>query len=202
MNYKESFLDYLQFEKRYSDHTILSYRTDLDQFDKFCNEERGGSDLTGTDVKRIRSWVVCLMESGRSARSVNRKISTLKSFYKFLMREQHIHINPMDKVLSPKLSKKLPSFVESEKMDLLLDEYDFGEDFSGKRNRLIIEILYITGMRQAELIGLKDCDVDLFELNIKVTGKRNKQRIVPFDRAYMDVIRSYIELRNKKFPER
>ena len=137
MNYKESFLDYLQFEKRYSDHTILSYSTDLEQFEGFCIEETGGSDLTRVDGKLVRSWVIRLMDSGKSARSVNRKISTLKSFYKFLMREQHIQISPMDKVLSPKLNKKLPSFVESEKMDLLLDEHDFGEDFSGYRNRLI-----------------------------------------------------------------
>lgn len=188
MNYKESFLDYIQFEKRYSDHTILSYRTDLEQFEEFVREEKDSSDLSAADGKLIRSWVIQLMDSGQSARTVNRKISTLKSFYKFLMREQHININPMAKVLSPKQSKKLPAFVEADKMDLLLDEYEFGDDFRGVRNRLIIEVLYITGMRQAELIGLKDRDIDLTELQIKVTGKRNKQRILPFDRAYLDVI--------------
>jgi len=202
MNYKESFLDYLQFEKRYSDHTILSYRTDLEQFEGYFTEEGAGSDLSTGSVRIIRSWVIHLMESGQSARSVNRKISTLKSFYKFLMREQHIQINPMDKVLRPKLSKKLPSFVDADKMDLLLDEYEFGEDFSGYRNRLIIEILYITGMRRAELIGLEDGDVDMYELNIRVTGKRNKQRVVPFDRTYLDVIKRYLVLRNEKFPQR
>jgi len=202
MNYKESFLDYIQFEKRYSDHTILSYRTDLDQFEGYFTDEGAGSDLSTGSVRIIRSWVIHLMESGQSARSVNRKISTLKSFYKFLMREQHIQINPMDKVLSPKLSKKLPSFVDADKMDLLLDEYEFGEDFNGYRNRLIIEILYITGMRQAELIGLEDGDIDMYELNIRVTGKRNKQRVVPFDRTYLDVIKRYLALRNEKFPQR
>ncbi|MCK4745425.1 MAG: site-specific integrase, partial [Bacteroidales bacterium] len=201
MNYKESFLDYLQFEKRYSDHTILSYRTDLDQFEEYLGEKNSGSDFTRADAKLIRSWVVYLMESGQTARTVNRKISTLKSFYKFLMREGHINSNPMGKVLSPKLSKKLPSFVESDKMDILLDEYDFGEDFAGTRNKLIIEILYITGMRQAELIGLEDRDMNLFEQNIRVTGKRNKQRIVPFDRAYLGVIRRYLGLRNEEFPD-
>ncbi len=201
MNYKESFLDYLQFEKRYSDHTILSYKTDLDQFDLYVNDESGGSDLSGADVKLIRSWVVQLMESGKSARTVNRKISALKSFYRFMMRGQYINVNPMDKVLSPKSSKRLPSFVEEDKMDMLLDEYEFGQDFSGIRNRLIIEMLYITGMRQAELINLADRDIDLFEQNIKVFGKRNKERIVPFERAYLGVIRSYIDLRNKKFAE-
>lgn len=200
MNYKESFLDYLQFEKRYSDHTILAYKTDLDQFERFFNEENGGYDLSLADVKLIRSWVVRLMESGQSARTVNRKITTLKSFYKFLMREQHIDINPMDKVISPKLSKKLPAFVEADKMDMLLDDYEFGEDFRGIRNRLIIEILYITGMRQAELIKLECRHIDLYEQNIRVHGKRNKERIIPFDRAYLGVIRSYLDLRNEKFP--
>ncbi len=202
MNYNESFLDYLRFEKRYSDHTILSYRTDLGQFEGFFKEQGGGSDHTQADARFIRSWVIHLMESGQSARTVNRKISTLKSFYKFLMREQHIQKNPMDKVLSPKLSKKLPSFVEADKMDLLLDEYDFGDDFRGIRNRLVIELLYITGMRQAELISLEDRDIDFFELNIRVTGKRNKQRIVPFDRAYLDVMKHYMELRDEAFPLR
>jgi len=202
MNYKESFLDYLQFEKRYSDHTILSYRTDLEQFERYLTDEGAGSDLSTGSVRIIRSWVIYLMESGQSPRSVNRKISTLKSFYKFLMREQYIQINPMDKVLSPKQSKKLPSFVDADKMDLLLDEYEFGEDFSGYRNRLIIEILYITGMRQAELIGLEDGDIDMYELNIRVTGKRNKQRVVPFDRTYLEVIKRYLALRNEKFPHR
>ncbi len=108
----------------------------------------------------------------------------------------------MDKVLSPKQSKKLPAFVEADKMDQLLDGYDFGIDFRGVRNRLIIELLYITGMRQAELIGLRDSDVDLYELTITVTGKRNKQRSVPFDLAYKEVIRSYLDLRNENFPGR
>jgi integrase/recombinase XerC len=202
MNYKESFLDYLRFEKRYSEHTILSYKTDLGQIEAFAGGEANGSGLTAADGKLIRSWVFHLMESGQSARTVNRKISTLKSFYKFLMREQLIKKNPMDKVMSPKLNKRLPSFVEEEKMDLLLDEYEFGEDFSGYRNRLIIELLYITGMRESELIHLEDRDMDLFEQNIRVTGKRNKQRIVPFDRAYLDVIRRYINLRDEAFPHR
>jgi integrase/recombinase XerC len=200
MNHKESFLDYLQSEKRYSGHTVLSYRTDIDQFEAFLNEEEEGADPAEADGKMIRSWVIRLMESGQSPRTVNRKISTLKSFYKYLLRERCIQANPMDKVLSPKQSKKLPSFVEEDKMDLLLDEYDFGEDFKGIRNRLIIEVLYITGMRQAELIGLRDKDLNLAEKSIRVTGKRNKQRIVPFDEAYLEIMKRYLQLRNENFP--
>ena len=201
MNYKESFLDYLQFEKRYSGHTILSYRTDLEQFKTFLAEAAGEVEMTTADFKIIRSWVVHMMESGQSARTVNRKITTLKSFYKYLMREQVINKNPMDKVLSPKVSRKLPSFVEEEKMNLLLDEFQFGVDYKGIRNKMIIEVLYITGMRLSELIQLEDRNVDMYEQTIRVTGKRNKERLVPFENAYLKVIKDYLELRNQKFPD-
>ena len=201
MNYKQSFLDYLQFEKRYSGHTIVSYRTDLDQFETYIKELSESADMISVDFRVIRSWVVDMMESGKSSRTVNRKITTLKSFYKYLMRRQIISINPLDKVMSPKLNKKLPSFVEEEKMSLLLDDYGFGEDFRGVRNRLIIEVLYITGMRQSELIHLTDSSIDLYEQHIRVTGKRNKERIIPFDREYLEIFRQYIKLRRETFPE-
>ena len=201
MNYKQSFLDYLQFEKRYSGHTIVSYRTDLEQFEAYLEDLAENDDLISSDFRVIRSWVVQMMESGQSARTVNRKITTLKTFYKYLMRDGIISKNPMAKVMSPKLSRKLPNFVEEDKMDLLLDEYKFSEDFRGMRNRLIIEVLYITGMRQSELIHLEDSSIDLYELQIRVTGKRNKERIIPFDRAYLDVFRKYIQLRDETFPQ-
>jgi integrase/recombinase XerC len=200
MNYKKSFLDYLQFEKRYSGHTIIAYKTDLEQFETYLEGHLETFDLISADFRIIRSWVVDMMESGQSARTVNRKITTLKSLYKYLMRRQIININPMDKVVSPKISKRLPSFVEEEKMELLLDEYSFGEDFKGIRNRLIIEVLYITGMRQAELISLGDSSIDLYEQHIRVTGKRDKERIIPFQREYLEVFRRYIKLRNDTFP--
>ncbi len=202
MDYKKSFLNYLRFEKRYSEHTIVSYATDLEQFEVFLGGPDGQVDLASTDFRGVRSWVVHMMESGRSARTVNRKISTLKSFYKYLMREQIIRRNPMNKVLSPKPDKKLPGFVEEEKMNLLLEGFRFGNDFKGIRNRLIIEVLYITGMRQSELIGLEDSSIDLHELSIRVTGKRNKQRIIPFDRAYLEAFREYIRLREQEYPDR
>ncbi len=201
MNYKELFLDYLQFEKRYSQHTILSYTTDLDQFEGYTSEHLEEEGFDKVDVKIIRSWVVHLMESGMSARTVNRKITTLKSFYKFMMREQYIKINPMDKVISPRLSKTLPAFVEEEKMDELLDSHSFGEDFHGARNKLIIELLYLTGMRLSELIQLEDHHIDLYEHTLKVRGKRNKERIIPLEPASFDIIRDYLSLRKQEFPE-
>ncbi len=202
MNYKELFLNYLRFEKRYSQHTILSYRTDLDQFEGYARdymEDEEGFDRA--DTKVIRSWIAHLMESGMSARSVNRKITTLKTFYKFMMREQHIKINPMDKVISPRLSKTLPSFVEEEKMDELLDSHSFGKDFHGARNKLIIELLYLTGMRLSELILLEDRHIDFYERTVKVTGKRNKERIIPLAQAAVDIIMNYLDMRKKEFPE-
>jgi integrase/recombinase XerC len=202
MNHKELFLNYLQFEKRYSQHTILSYQTDLDQFERYARnylEDAEGLDRAG--LKVIRSWIAHLMESGISVRSVNRKISTLKTFYKFMMREQQIEINPMDRVITPRLNKTLPSFVEEEKMDELLDLHSFGKGFHGARNKLIIELLYLTGMRLSELIQLEDRHFDLYEQTIKITGKRNKERIIPLEQSAIDIIRNYLDLRKHEFPD-
>jgi integrase/recombinase XerC len=202
MNYKALFLNYLQFEKRYSQHTVISYKTDLDQFEEYAGRYPGDQvELDRADVKVIRSWIAHLMESGISVRSVNRKITTLKTFYKYMMREQYIENNPMDKVISPRSKKTLPAFVEEEKMDELLDLHSFGEDFHGARNKLIIELLYLTGMRSSELIGLEDRHIDLYGHSIKVTGKRSKERIIPLEPAASDIIRNYLRLRKQAFPE-
>jgi integrase/recombinase XerC len=141
-----------------------------------------------------------MMESGISARSVNRKITTLKTFYKYMMREQHIKTNPMDKVTAPRLKKSLPSFVEEEKMNTLLDSHNFGSDLRGVRNKLIIELLYLTGMRLSELIGLEDRHMDLYAKTIRVTGKRNKERIIPLEPSAVESIRHYLDLREEAFP--
>jgi len=200
MSFKESFLNYLKFEKRYSSHTITSYSIDLEQFLLFLSGLRTGCDEKTADFRDIRAWIVTLMENGISARSVNRKITTLKSFYKYLMREQVITKNPMNKVLPPKSGKRLPDFVEQEKMEVLLDDLDFGNDFNGIRNRLIIDMLYITGMRLSELINLTDASVQLYDQTIKVLGKRNKERLIPFHQSYIKVFNDYLAIRNKNFP--
>ncbi|UCG27478.1 MAG: tyrosine recombinase XerC [Bacteroidales bacterium] len=197
MKNKESFLKYLQFEKRYSINTIRSYRNDLSQFFQFTEDEFGHQDIHRIDHKGIRNWIVYMMENNISARSVNRKITTLKSFYKFLMREGIVQINPVEKVLTPKQEKKLPEFVDLEKMNELLDMYEFGDDFSGIRNRLIIELLYATGMRRSELVNLADRDVDLKKQTIRVIGKRNKERIIPFSTGLGKNIEMYIESRKE-----
>jgi integrase/recombinase XerC len=200
MSFKESFLNYLRFEKRYSSHTISSYSNDLEQFLTFLISLRSGCDEKTADFRDVRAWIVNLMEHGISARSVNRKITTLKSFYKYLLREQIISKNPMNKVLPPKSGKRLPAFVEQEKMEILLDDFDFGNDFRGVRNRLIIDTLYITGMRLSELINLTDESVEFYDQTIKVLGKRNKERIIPFHQSYIKVFKDYLAIRNKSFP--
>jgi integrase/recombinase XerC len=201
MSHKESFLEHLQFVKRYSDHTIRSYKTDLEQFLNYCRAAEPAVDELTAGYRLIRGWVVSLIDGGDTPRTVNRKITTLKSFYRYLLKRQVISANPMDKVLSPKQSKRLPAFVEEDRMALLLDEYEFGSDFRGVRNRLLIEMLYITGMRLSELINLKQDDIDYYNLNIRVLGKRNKERLIPFHQAYMKVFREYRALKDKTFPD-
>ena len=192
----DRFFQYIQFEKRYSPYTVISYRNDLDQFLLFLHNEYGINDCKEADFMQIRSWLVNLMEQGISTRSVNRKITTLKSLYKFLIREGEITENPMVKIIAPKISKRLPAYVEKEKMDNLLDKIDFGKDFEGERNRLIVEMFYLTGMRLSELVNLTISDVDLVKKNIKVLGKRNKERIIPLGNSLVNRLEIYMKLRD------
>ena len=200
MNYRESFLGYLQHEKRNSPNTVQSYRIDLDQFTSYCRSVHKNLKLDEVDVKVVRGWIIQLMEKGLAPRSVNRKLTTLKTFYRFLIREGVITKNPMDGILGLKQKVKLPEFVEQKHMDQLLDQYDFGEDFSGIRNRLIIEILYATGIRREELIGMRDQNIDIERKTLKVLGKRNKERMIPFTKEIKVNIEKYLKCRNETFP--
>lgn len=199
MNYKESFLQYLLIEKRYSPHTIRSYKNDLDQFFIFIDTlELSGNpeDLTSHEV---RAWIVSMLDNNISSVTVHRKISCLRIFYRYLRKEGLVQHDPLEKVVLPKRKKKLPVFVGEDALDDLLDKFEFGSSFTGIRNRTIIEMLYLTGMRRAELTGLKNCDVDLSSATLKVTGKRNKQRIIPIVRSFIVRIEEYIRLRNEQF---
>ncbi|MCB8995190.1 MAG: tyrosine-type recombinase/integrase [Bacteroidales bacterium] len=198
MLYKDDFLSYLRYEKRYSLHTVASYDNDLKQYQTFC-EESGSSGLE-IDSKMIRMWIVSLLEKGISSRTVNRKLSSLKSFSRYLVRKGILASNPLNKVLKPKMSKRIPSFVDEDKLTSFLDNYEFGEDFAGKRNQLIIELLYQTGMRRSELTGLKSGSINLVENQILVLGKRNKERLIPINRDLGQRIREYLEIRNEFFP--
>lgn len=202
MKFKEAFVDYLAFEKRYSTHTIRSYSADIQQFIEFCRDHAGIQDISKADHKLIRNWIVRLMESKVSTRTVNRKITTLRSFYRYLVREGIMEGNPMNTISAPKIKRKLPDFVDESGMNTLLDEYEFGADYRGLRNRMIIELFYLTGMRVSELTTLKDASFDLDQLNIRVLGKRNKERLVPFDPAYKPVIIGFMEARDRHFSGR
>lgn len=191
------FLAYLQYEKRYSPHTLKSYHTDLFQFGQFLIKEQI-EDIKEAKALNIKNFMVeLLQEEGLMESAVNRKLSSLKSFYKFLHREGQIAGNPAASVKTLKTPKKLPVFVEETKMDVLLDNDDvFGESFAGKRNKLVIELLFGTGVRLAELINLKEQDVNPYEGTIKVLGKRNKERIVPLHKPLLTEINKFIALKS------
>jgi integrase/recombinase XerC len=190
---RNSFLEYLQYEKRFSNHTILAYSNDLAQFSDYLLKEYEVKELQEISHTLIRSWIVSMMDAKISARSVNRKITTLKTFYKYLLRQQLVKENPMLKIQSPKTSKRLPVFVEKDNMDALLDTIEFGSDFDGERNKLLVEVLYATGMRLSEMINLKQADISLGNLQLKVLGKRNKERIIPFSNELKLQLQAYLE---------
>ena len=197
---KARFLDYIAYEKRYSQHTLLAYRSDLDQFGNYILQQYQLSDIDNADHQVIRSWIVSLIEQGDSARTVNRKITTLKSYYKFLIKEGILRENPMSRVISPKTSKRLPVFVEQSNMIQLFEEVDFGEGFSAVRDRVIMEMFYATGMRLSELINLRQSDLDPFRKAVKVTGKRNKQRIIPLTDKLVNLLQNYMAVKAETYP--
>jgi len=199
MDYKESFLKYLENEKRYSPHTIRSYTNDLDQFFLYTSELDSSISPDEISSSQIRQWIVSMMEKEMSPGTVHRKISCIRRFFKYMRKEGHISADPLDKVVLPKLKKRLPQFVSEESMASLMEKEFFGDDFSSVRNRIIIEMLYLTGMRRAELTGLRDSDVDLAGDTLKVTGKRNKQRIIPLLRQFSVRLEDYVRMRDKAF---
>ena len=198
----DTFLKYLRFERNYSEKTIVSYRIDLEEFEDYLKKVDAEKNLVTADADLVRSWMVYLMEKGRSVATVNRKLSSLRSFYRFLLRRRVVDLDPMLKVVGPKKQKTLPSFLRVQEMDRLLDECSVNEGFEGVRDRLILEMFYATGMRLSELIGLSDADVDLSAKLLKVTGKRNKQRLIPFGEELWRDLLGYIELRNETLPDR
>jgi integrase/recombinase XerC len=195
----DRFLDYITYEKRYSQHTINAYRSDLDQFSLFVSDQYQIDNINKVDHQVIRSWIVSMMENSHTSRTVNRKITTLKTYFRYLLKEGIITENPMSRVISPKTSQRLPAFVEQESMDNLFSKVDFGEGYPAARDRMIMELFYSTGMRLSELIGLKENDIDFIKNVLKVTGKRNKQRIIPFSNNLADMLRAYVEMKRKAF---
>lgn len=193
----KSFLDYLRYERNYSEKTVLAYGEDIKQLQEFAQEEYGKFDPLEVEGELIREWIVSLMDRGYTSTSVNRKLSSLRSFYKYLLRQGEVTVDPLRKITGPKNKKPLPVFLKESEMDKLLDDTDFGEGFKGCRDRLIIEMFYATGMRLSELIGLDDKNVDFSSLLIKVTGKRNKQRLIPFGEELKNAMIEYVNVRNE-----
>lgn len=195
-----SFLQYLEYEKRYSANTLIAYKNDLLQFSDFLKKTYDFDEVLNVRHPHIRSWLVSLMEEGIGSRSINRKLSALKTFFKFQLRKNAIEQDPMGKVISPKMAKRLPVFINKNQMELLWSGYDFGKKFNGARNRLVFELLYGTGMRVSELVNLSEKNVDMYNQALKVLGKGNKERIIPISKEVKHLIAGYVDLRNKTFP--
>lgn len=195
---KESFLSFLRFERNYSEKTVRSYGIDLEKFEEYLKGVDEKLDFMGVDADLVRGWVLRLMEQGYATTSVNRKLSSLRSFYQYLLRKRVIEKDPMATVKGPKNKKPLPVFVRDEEMSRLLDEQEWKTGLEGLRNRLIVEMFYVTGMRLSELINLKDGDVDFSAQVMKVTGKRNKQRLIPFGEELKEDMNAYLDLRDKE----
>jgi integrase/recombinase XerC len=194
----EQFMQYSEMEKKQSKHSCDAYASDLRQFSDYLEAQYQIKEISEFNHLQIRSWIASLMQAGISARSISRKISTLKSLYKFMRKQEWVSINPMVKIQLPKVSKKLPVFVDEIAIDKLFNSDSFSDDFNGKRDELVLHVHYGTGMRLSELINLKEKDVDTFKSQLKVLGKRNKERIIPISKELLQYISSFIALKKEK----
>ncbi|GAA4356674.1 tyrosine recombinase XerC [Hymenobacter saemangeumensis] len=195
----EAFFDFLRFERRYSPHTVISYQTDLGQFSAYLKSAHDLAEPAQATHHLIRGWVVELMEQELDPRTVNRKVACLRSYYKFLLRNGQIASNPMLRIKAPKMAKKLPEFVAEDALNGLLNNFAFTEDFAGRRDQLVLELLYGTGIRLSELIGIMPDDLSLPGRTVRVTGKGNKQRIVPLNPSLLLVLERYLACRAREF---
>ena len=191
-----SFCDYLLHQKRYSPNTVTAYKKDLEQFKQFLLSDFEIENIKEANSLIIRSWIVHLIENEISPRTINRKISTLKSFYKYLLKNKEIEISPLLKVVTPKTSKRLPVFVGETDMQNLFNEVEYKEDFEGVRDKLILELFYASGIRLSELVSLSLNSIDFNNNTIKVIGKRNKERLIPFGDNIKSTLNKYIKERD------
>lgn len=197
---KEKFLEYFKSEKNCSDQTIVSYGTDLTEFERFFESLHEGVTWTSVDESVVREWMVYLLDERKmKSASVNRKLSTLRSFYHYLIKIGELKVNPMTRITGPKKEKVLPVFIREKEMDRLIDLLEEDKSYEGVLNKTVVLMFYLTGIRRAELLGLEDKDIDFAGKQIKVTGKRNKQRIIPFGKELEDCMREYLESRFMEF---
>lgn len=205
MNFLDSFLNYLTFEKRCSEHTVISYKADLLQFFNFIqfhNNDEMINDLSEIGSCKIRAWVLEMMsEETHIARSIHRKMSALKSFFRYHIKMGNLQSNPMLQVHSPKMPKRLPQFVEELDIEKLFTQELFEENFEGTRDQTILELFYSTGMRVSELKNLTFSDIDLYNMQVKVLGKRNKERLIPFGATFQNIYNKYVSFYNENFGE-
>ncbi len=194
-----TFLQYLEFEKRFSKHTITAYKGDLEQFTDYLEKTYEITSATEVKHTHIRSWMVQLMQGGMSSRSVNRKLSALKTYFLFLKKRGQLQLNPMLKVVAPKSGKRLPVFVQQEHLTMLFNEIDFGDGYAGARNRTILEVLYATGMRRSELIGLQIKSISFEQGCLKVMGKGKKERLIPMSKHLELTLKDYLSARDAHF---
>lgn len=191
-NFKERFRDYLLLEKNYSVHTVAAYLNDLTFFETFLSQSYEAGDLVGVSYPQVRSWIVSLSDDGLSSASINRKVSSLKAYYKFLLKTKQLTSSPLLKHKALKSPKKLQIPFSEREVDLVLNQLTYTDDFDGMRDKLVIDLFYTTGIRRAELIELKLQDVDLSNHTIKVLGKRNKERIIPLLPVVEEQVRTYL----------
>jgi integrase/recombinase XerC len=190
-----SYQNYLQYEKRYSPHTVRAYLKDILQFQDFLLNTYEIDDFTAVNHRQVRSWIVDMMQQGISPRSINRKLSSLRVFYGYLKKKGEIIANPLNKIVPPKTGRRLPDTIEESRISQIFSDLEFSNDFKGCRDRLVIEILYSTGMRRSELIHLRVKDINLSKLQFKVLGKGNKERLIPFGADLQKSLLSYLEKR-------
>ncbi len=197
----KSFIEYLQFEKRYSQHTIISYQTDLEQFFTFLISQYDSPPLADISSVFVRSWLAEMRNDDITPKSLNRKISSLKSFFKYFIKVGEVKQSPMTTIISPKVGKRLPSFVAQKDMETLQQYVEFPDTWKGLTDKLLLDLFYATGMRLSELISLKESQIDVANCQVKVLGKGNKERIIPVSKDIIDQLKDYINNKKKIFGE-
>lgn len=195
----DSFLRYIEHEKRYSPKTVISYKSDLSQFQIFLKKTYDTEDLAQVSFGFIRSWLVDLVDNQLTPKSINRKIASLRSYYKFLLRHGHIQKDPTLKIQAPKIKKSLPVFVEEQNLIQLLDQVSFEDSFEGYRDKIVLEILYGTGIRLSELLNMEETHINMHDSTVRVTGKGNKERIIPLNKNLILEIKIYVQKRTDFF---
>jgi integrase/recombinase XerC len=197
----KEFINYLKIEKRYSGYTVRAYSDDIAQFNLYLELEKSVQDIFTVVQSDLRDWIIFQVQSGNSPRTLRRKVASIKAFYEYFMRKGLLKINPAEGMILPKMKKKLPDFINEKSIESLLDQKMFSTNFPGIRDRFVLELFYATGIRLSELVNLKNSDVDLIKGEIKVLGKRNKERLVPLTGNIIQLYQNYNNLRKITFPE-